>query len=85
MTVKTWLRKTAISMLMLMLDAPYSLTVLDINRTDILQMYAELNLGAVFAGNLKYRYGRQCLQYGSQRLLSTLGRATRIVTSKVTS
>ena len=62
----------AIDASMFGLDAPYSPTVIDINRTDILQMYAELNLGEVFDGKLKYRYGRQFLQYGSQRLLSPM-------------
>ena len=62
----------AIDASMFGLDAPYSPTVIDINRTDILQMYAELNLGEVGDGKLKYRYGRQFLQYGSQRLLSPL-------------
>ena len=62
----------AIDASMFGLDAPYSPTVIDINRTDILQMYAELNLGEVGEGKLKYRYGRQFLQYGSQRLLSPL-------------
>jgi len=63
----------AIDASMFGLDAPYTATPLDINRTDILQMYAELNLGEVGDGKLKYRYGRQLLQYGSQRLLSPLG------------
>ena len=62
----------AIDASMFGLDTPYSPTVIDINRTDILQMYAELNLGDVGDGKLKYRYGRQFLQYGSQRLLSPL-------------
>ncbi len=62
----------AIDASMFGLDAPYTPTVIDINRTDILQMYAELNLGEVGDGKLKYRYGRQFLQYGSQRLLSSL-------------
>jgi len=63
----------AIDASMFGLDAPYTPTPIDINRTDILQMYAELNLGEVGDGKLKYRYGRQFLQYGSQRLLSPLG------------
>jgi hypothetical protein len=63
----------AIDASMFGLDAPYTPTPIDINRTDLLQMYAELNLGEVGDGELKYRYGRQFLQYGSQRLLSPLG------------
>ena len=55
------------------LDAPYTPSQIDINRTDLLQYYAELNVGDVGDGNLKYRYGRQFLQYGGQRLLSSLG------------
>jgi hypothetical protein len=62
----------AIDASMFGLDAPYTATPIDVNRTDILQMYAELNLGEVGDGKLKYRYGRQFLQYGSQRLLSPL-------------
>ncbi len=62
----------AIDASMFGLDAPYTPTAIDINRTDILQMYAELNLGEVGDGKLKYRYGRQFLQYGNQRLLSPL-------------
>ena len=54
----------AIDASMFGLDAPYTPTVIDINRTDLLQMYAELNLGEVGDGKLKYRYGRQFLQYG---------------------
>jgi hypothetical protein len=63
----------AIDASMFGLDAPYTATPIDVNRTDILQMYAELNLGEMGDGKLKYRYGRQFLQYGSQRLLSPLG------------
>ncbi|MCA9012407.1 MAG: alginate export family protein [Planctomycetaceae bacterium] len=62
----------AIDASMFGLNAPYTATPIDVNRTDILQMYAELNLGDVGDGKLKYRYGRQFLQYGSQRLLSPL-------------
>ena len=62
----------AIDASMFGLDAPYAPTAIDINRTDILQMYAELNLGEVGDRKLKYRYGRQFLQYGNQRLLSPL-------------
>jgi len=62
----------AIDASMFGLDAPYTPTVLDVNRTDLLQCYAELNLGDVGDGKLKYRYGRQFLQYGGQRVLSSL-------------
>ena len=63
----------AIDASMFGLDAPYTLTPIDVNRTDLLQLYAELNFGEVGDGKLKYRYGRQFLNYGSQRLLSPLG------------
>ena len=63
----------AIDASMFGLDAPYTPSQIDINRTDLLQYYAELNVGDVGDGNLKYRYGRQFLQYGGQRLLSSLG------------
>lgn len=62
----------AIDASMFGLDAPYTETPIDVNRTDILQMYAELKLGEIGDGKLKYRYGRQLLQYGGQRLLSPL-------------
>lgn len=62
----------AIDASMFGLDAPYTPTQIDVNRTDLLQYYAELNVGDVGDGNLKYRYGRQFLQYGGQRLLSSL-------------
>ncbi|MBL8815097.1 MAG: alginate export family protein [Planctomyces sp.] len=62
----------AIDASMFGLDAPYLPTPIDINRADLLQYYAELNVGDVGDGNLKYRYGRQFLQYGGQRLLSSL-------------
>jgi hypothetical protein len=68
----------AIDASMFGLDAPYSATPIDVNRTDILQMYAELNLGEIGDGQLKYRYGRQLLQYGGQRLLSPLGWANTV-------
>ncbi|MEI7700029.1 MAG: alginate export family protein [Planctomycetia bacterium] len=54
------------------LDAPYSTTPGDVNRTDLLQYYAELRI-PVADGQLRYRYGRQFLQYGAQRVLSPLG------------
>ena len=63
----------AIDASMFGLDAPYTPSQIDVNRTDLLQYYAELNVGDVGDGNLKYRYGRQFLQYGGQRLLSSLG------------
>lgn len=63
----------AIDASMFGLDAPYSPTPIDVNRSDLLQMYGELNLGDVGDGTVKYRYGRQFLQYGGQRLLSSLG------------
>lgn len=53
-------------------DAPYSAVPIDENRTDLLRYYVELNVGDVGDGNVKYRYGRQFLKYGSQRLLSPL-------------
>ncbi len=62
----------AIDASMFGLDAPYTPTVIDINRTDLLLCYAELDLGDVGDGRLKYRYGRQFLQYGGQRVLSSL-------------
>jgi len=62
----------AIDASMFGLDAPYTSSQIDINRTDLLQYYAELNVGEVGDGKLKYRYGRQFLQYGGQRLLSSL-------------
>ncbi len=54
-------------------DAPLFPLGIDVNRSDLLQYYAELDLGDVGGGNLKYRYGRQFLKYGSQHLLSPLG------------
>ena len=54
------------------LDAPYTATPGDVNRTDLLQYYAELKV-PVADGQLRYRYGRQFLQYGAQRVLSPLG------------
>ena len=63
----------AIDASMFGLDAPYAATPIDVNRTDLLQAYVELNLGELGDGKLKYRYGRQLLQYGGERLLSPLG------------
>lgn len=62
----------AIDASMFGLDAPYTPSQIDVNRADLVQAYAELNFGEVGAGKLKYRYGRQYLQYGGQRLLSSL-------------
>ena len=62
----------AIDASMFGLDAPYTPTQIDVNRADLLQYYAELNLGESGDGKLTYRYGRQFLQYGGQRLLSSL-------------
>ena len=62
----------AIDASMFGLDAPYTATPIDVDRADLLQFYVELNAGKVGDGNLKYRYGRQFLQYGGQRLLSSL-------------
>jgi len=49
-------------------DAPYSPVGIDVNRSDLLRAYAEVKV----TENLSYRYGRQFLNYGSQRLLSPL-------------
>ncbi len=48
-------------------DAPYSPAVIDENRSDLLQAYIE----AKITERLSYRYGRQFLNYGSERLLSS--------------
>lgn len=53
-------------------DAPLFPVGIDVNRSDLLRFYAELNLGDIGEGNLRYRYGRQFLKYGSQHLLSPL-------------
>ncbi len=53
-------------------DAGLTPAPIDVNRADLLRYYVELNLGDVGEGNLKYRYGRQFLNYGSQHLLSPL-------------
>lgn len=55
------------------LDAPYTTSAIDINGSDLLQCYAELNIGEIGDGTLRYRYGRQFLMYGGQRLVSNLG------------
>lgn len=64
----------AIDASMFGLDAPYNAfpTLIDVNRADLLQYYVELNCGELNDGTLKYRYGRQFLLYGGQRLLSPL-------------
>ncbi|MGB4711386.1 MAG: alginate export family protein [Fuerstiella sp.] len=49
-------------------DAPYSPVGIDVNRSDLLRAYVELKI----TDRLSYRYGRQFLSYGSQRLLSPL-------------
>lgn len=54
-------------------DAPYSPVPIDVNRLDFLRYYAEFTLFKDETSSLKYRYGRQFLKYGSQRLLSPLG------------
>ncbi|MCH5376145.1 MAG: alginate export family protein [Planctomycetes bacterium] len=54
-------------------DPPLSAVAIDTNEWDLLRYYAEINLGDIGNGNLKYRYGRQFLIYGSQHLLSNLG------------
>jgi len=54
-------------------DAPLFPVFIDQNRSDLLQAYVTLKLADVEGGgSLKYRYGRQVLQYGSQHLLSPL-------------
>ncbi|MEP3478982.1 MAG: alginate export family protein [Fuerstiella sp.] len=54
-------------------DDPYSPLPIDVNRLDFLRYYAEFTLFSDETSSLKYRYGRQFLKYGSQRLLSPLG------------
>lgn len=63
----------AIDASMFGLDVPYTPAPIDQNRTDLLQLYGELRLPATEDVQAKYRYGRQFLQYGNQRLLSPLG------------
>ncbi len=55
------------------LDAPYSPSQIDINRTDLLQCWADVRVLATEDATLKYRFGRQLLRYGGERLLSHLG------------
>lgn len=53
-------------------DAAYAPVPIDVNRWDFLRYYAELTLYEQCGTSLKYRYGRQFLKYGGQRLLSPL-------------
>ena len=54
-------------------DAPFGPLGIDENRFDLLQAYVDIKLADFEGGGtLKYRYGRQFLKYGSQRLLSPL-------------
>ncbi|MBS0692031.1 alginate export family protein, partial [Enterococcus faecalis] len=52
------------------LDLP-SLAI-DRNRTDMLNLFADIKLGQAMDGSAYLRVGRQELLYGSQRLISTL-------------
>jgi hypothetical protein len=55
-------------------DAPLSPIGIDVNRSDLLRAYVGVKIADIEGGgNLKYRYGRQFLKYGSQHLLSPLG------------
>lgn len=54
-------------------DVPYTPVGIDINRLDFLRYYGEIALIKEKDQTLKYRYGRQFLKYGGQRLLSPLG------------
>ncbi len=49
---------------------PYTPVPIDVNRMDFLRYYAEFTLMSDKNSSLKYRYGRQFLKYGGQRLLS---------------
>ena len=53
-------------------DVPYTPVPIDVNRMDFLRYYGEFALLNEKDYSLKYRYGRQFLNYGSQRLLSPL-------------
>ena len=54
-------------------DAPLFPVGIDVNRSDLLQAYVDLKIADIDGGgSLKYRYGRQFLNYGSQHLLSPL-------------
>lgn len=46
--------------------------IIDENRADLLQYYVDLQLLDVDSGKVRFRYGRQFLQYGSQHLVSPL-------------
>lgn len=46
---------------------------IDENRADLLQYYVDVKAADLENGVLRYRYGRQFLKYGGQRLLSPLG------------
>jgi hypothetical protein len=46
--------------------------VIDVNRADLLQYYADFNLYDFENGSLRLKAGRQFLQYGSQHLVSNL-------------
>lgn len=54
-------------------DASYTPVPIDVNRLDFLRYYAEVKLYDECGTSLRYRYGRQYLKYGGQRLLSNLG------------
>ena len=54
------------------IDAPYTPLPIDQNRSDLLQYYVDIRLTDSDSGSLTYRYGRQFLKYGSQRLISPL-------------
>jgi hypothetical protein len=45
---------------------------IDENRADLLQYYVDLKLWSFETGDLRFRYGRQMLLYGSQHLVSPL-------------
>ena len=46
---------------------------IDENRADLLQYYLDFKIAELDDGDLRFRYGRQFLKYGSQKLLSPLG------------
>ena len=54
-------------------SAPYTRVPIDVNRLDFLRYYIDLTLLKDKDSSLNYRYGRQYLKYGNQRLLSPLG------------
>ncbi len=53
-------------------DAAYSRAPIDVNRLDFLRYYADIKLYDECGTSVTYRYGRQFLKYGGQRLLSPL-------------